>query len=244
LPEESTQYALPRSLVEKYGYRKYGFHGLSYHYITSQIPSLLGRVIEEMKLIICHLGTGGSSLAAVNHGAPLDTSMGYSPLPGLVMSTRCGDIDAEIVLDLVRRGYAPDEISTILNNQSGLIGLSGFSSNLAEIIEEAERGNTECQLAYDVYVHRLKSYIGAYTSLLNGADVLVFTDDIGMKSWKLREKVLSNSDHMGFELDIIKNRNAPIDSPVMISTHTSQTQVWIIPTDEESVILQEVMAQM
>jgi len=244
MPEVSRQYALPHSLVEKYGYRKYGFHGLSYQYITSRIPTLLGSAIEELKLIICHLGTGGSSLAAVNHGVPLDTSMGYSPLPGLVMSTRCGDIDAEIVLDMVRNGYSPDEVSAILNNQSGLLGLSGFSSNLSEIIAEAERGNTNCQLAYDVYVHRLKSYIGAYISLLNGADALVFTDDIGMKSWKLREKVLSHTDRMGFDLDIIKNRNAPNESPALISTPASQTQIWIIPTDEESIILQEVMDQL
>jgi acetate kinase len=149
----------------------------------------MNRPLESLKLILCHLGTGGSSVAAVKDGQSLDTSMGYSPLPGLVMSTRCGDIDAEIVLDLIRAGRSPDEVSQILNNQSGLMGLSGFSSNLAEIIEEAEKGNQDCQVAYDVYAHRLKSYIGSFHWLLDGADTLVFTDDIGQKSWKLREKV-------------------------------------------------------
>ncbi|HMD88620.1 MAG TPA: acetate/propionate family kinase, partial [Anaerolineaceae bacterium] len=189
MPDESKKYALPKDLAEKYGFRKYGFHGLSYQYVSAKTAGLLKKPLASLKLIICHLGTGGSSVVAVKDGKSLDTSMGYSPLPGLVMSTRCGDIDAEIVLELVRQGNSPDEVSHILNSQSGLIGLSGFSSNLDEVIEESERGNGDCQIAYDVYVHRLKTYLGAYTWLLDGADAIVFTDDIGLKSWKLRERV-------------------------------------------------------
>jgi acetate kinase len=167
--------------------------------------------------------------------------MGFSPLSGLVMSTRCGDIDAEIVLDMVRNGNSPDEVSEILNNQSGLIGLSGFSSNLQEIIEEGEKGNVNCQLAYEVYAQRLKTFLGAYTWLLNGADAIIFTDDVGLKSWKLREKVCSNAQNLGIEIDEDTNKNAPADKAALISSAKSKTQIWIVPTDEEIVILREVI---
>jgi acetate kinase len=242
MPEESKKYALPKELAEKYGFRKYGFHGLSFQYVSAKTADLLKKPLGSLKLIVCHLGTGGSSVVAVKEGKSLDTSMGFSPLPGLMMSTRCGDIDAEIVLELVRQGNSPDEVSKILNNQSGLIGLSGFSSNLAEVIEEAEKGNGDCQVAYDVYVHRLKTYLGSYTWLLNGADAIVFTDDIGLRSWKLREKVCSGVENLGVLLDKKANKNAPIDKASRISQAESKVQIWVVPTDEESVILKEVIA--
>jgi acetate kinase len=240
MPEESKRYALPQQLADKYGFRKYGFHGLSYQYVSAKTADLLGKPLSSLKLILCHLGTGGSSVCAVKDGKSLDNSMGFSPLPGLVMSTRCGDIDAEIVLEMVRQGNSPDEVSRILNNQSGLIGMSRFSSNLAEIIEEAEKGNADCQTAYDVYVHRLKTYLGSYTWLLNGADAIVFTDDIGLKSWKLRERVCSDAESLGVRLDKEANRNAPTDKSSRISLADSKVEIWVVPTDEELVILQEV----
>ncbi len=243
MPEESKQYAIPRDLSEKYGFRKYGFHGLSYQFVSARAAELIGKPLESLKLIICHLGTGGASVAAVKDGKSLDTSMGFSPLPGLVMSTRSGDIDAEIVLELVSAGYSPDEVSQILNNQSGLIGLSGFSSNLEEIITESEKGNPNCQLAYDVYAHRLQSYLGAYTWLLNGADAVIFTDDVGLKSWKLRQRVCSGVENLGIEIDFDKNINAPVDQTALISSASSKTQIWVIPTDEEIVIFREVLTR-
>jgi len=243
MPEVSKQYAIPRELAEKYGYRKYGFHGLSYQFVSARAAGLLGKPLESLKLILCHLGTGGSSVVAVKEGKSFDTSMGYSPLPGLVMSTRCGDIDAEIVLDMVRNGKTPDEVSAILNNKSGLIGLSGFSSNLQEIIAEGEKGDENCQLAYDVYCQRLRSYLGAYTWILNGADAIIFTDDVGMKSWKLREKVCGNAESLGIEIDTDINKNAAVDKATRVSKPGSQTQIWTVPTDEESVILKEILAQ-
>jgi acetate kinase len=243
LPEESRRYAIPRALADEYGFRKYGFHGLSYQYVSQQAAGLMGRPLEELKLILCHLGTGGSSVAAVKEGRSLDTSMGFSPLPGLVMSTRCGDLDAEIVLELVRRGYSADEVSQILNNQSGLLGLSGYSSNLAEIIEAGEAGNADCQAAYDVYAHRLKTYLGAYTWLLDGADAILFTDDIGVRSWKLRERVCGGVEALGILLDRGANRSAPADRPTRVSDASSRTQIWVVPTDEELVILREVLAR-
>lgn len=243
MPEVSKTYAIPRDLAEKHGFRKYGFHGLSYQFVSAKTAELVGKPLESFKLIMAHLGTGGSSVVAVRDGKSLDTSLGYSPLPGLVMSTRCGDIDAEIVLEMIRCGYSPDEVSKILNNKSGLIGLSGFSSNLNEIIEEAEKGNASCQLAYESYAQRLKTYLGAYTYLLNGVDVIVFTDDIGLKSWKLREKVCSSVENLGIEIDAEKNKNAPSDKATMVSSEHSKTQIWVVPTDEEIVILNEVLAQ-
>lgn len=242
MPDESKYYALPKDLAEKYGYRKYGFHGLSYQYVSARAAEFLGKPLPSLKLILCHLGTGGSSVAAVKDGSSLDTSMGYTPLPGLVMSTRCGDLDPEIALDLVRQGRTPDEVSSLLNNQSGLVGLSGFSSNLAEIIEEAEKGSPDCQRAYDVYAHRLSGYIGAFNWLLNGADCIVFTDDIGLKSWKLREKVCAGKEAMGLFLDKEANQHAPIDKASLISLPGSTIQAAVIPTDEESIILKEVLA--
>ena len=245
MPEESRRYALPKELAEKFGFRKYGFHGLSYQFVSSKAAELLGRPLESLKLILCHLGTGGSSVAAVKDGKSLDTSMGFTPLPGLVMSTRCGDLDPEIALEMVRQGNSPDEVSSILNNQSGLVGLSaGFSSNLAEIIEEAAKGDQDCQIAYDVYAHRLSFYIGAFDWLLNSADAVIFTDSIGVKSWKLRERVCSRVENMGLLLDKDANEHAFADKASRISLPESRIQVWVVPTDEESIILKEVVALM
>jgi acetate kinase len=241
MPDYAREYALPADLRAR-GFRKYGFHGLSYQYVSGQVAALMGRPLEQLKLIICHLGTGGSSVVAIRDGRSLDTSMGYSPLPGLIMSTRCGDIDAEVALELVRGGMTPDEVSSLLNYQSGLIGLSAFSSNLEEVIAEAERGNADCQLAYDAYTHRLRLYLGAYTWLLGGADALVFTDDVGLRSWRLREKVCAGVEALGVEIDSERNRAAPHDAATRISAAASRTQVWVVPTDEEAVILRETLA--
>ena len=167
--------------------------------------------------------------------------MGFSPLAGLVMSTRCGDIDAEVALELVRRGMIADEVSHLLNNASGLVGLSGYSSNLDEIIAAAQAGNEQCRLAYEVYLNRLRHYLGAYTWLLGGADAIVFTDDIGVSSRKLREDALSGVEGLGVLLDTTANRSAPADRASVISLPASTTKVAVIPTDEEKMIFAEVV---
>ena len=241
LPVEASTYALPRDLADRYGLRKYGFHGLSYQYVSTRAAALLEQPLEQIKLIMCHLGTGGSSVCAFANGHSMETSMGFSPLAGLVMSTRCGDIDAEVALELVRRGMPADEVSSVLNNQSGLIGLSGYSSNLAEIIEAAEAGDEACRIAYEVYARRLKLYLGAYTYLLNGADGIVFTDDIGVTSWKLREKVCSGADRLGIRLDAVLNRRATDYHPAFIQSMQSSVKILVLPTNEEQVILEEVL---
>ncbi|GAP22615.1 acetate/propionate family kinase [Leptolinea tardivitalis] len=244
MPAESRQYALPRELVQENGYRKYGFHGLSYQYVSARTAEYLGRPLEELKLILCHLGTGGSSVTAMKDGRSMDSSMGYSPLPGLVMSTRCGDLDPEIVLEMIRRGSSVDDVEFILNNQSGLIGLSGYSSNLEEVIAEGEKGNEDCRLAFDVYAHRLQLYLGAFFWLLNDADAIVFTDDVGLKSWKLREKVCRGVENLGILLDADANRLALPDQITCFSSPASRTRLLTVPTDEEQVILQEVLSQL
>jgi acetate kinase len=241
LPIEAREYALPRDLAQKYGLRKYGFHGLSYKYVSQRAAEALKMPLDGVKLIMCHLGTGGSSVCAFANGRSIDTSMGFSPLAGLVMSTRCGDIDAEVVLELVRQDMTVDEVSRMLNNQSGLSGLSGYSSNLAEIIAAAEAGNQACRTAYEVYAARMKHYLGAYTWLLNGAHAIVFTDDIGVSSWQLREKVCAEVAALGIQLDRDANRNAPKDNVTIISTPGSSTKLMVLPTDEERVILEEVL---
>ncbi len=241
LPVEAREYALPRNLVQQHRLRKYGFHGLSYQYVSQQAAAVLNIPYDEVRLIMCHLGTGGSSVCAFANGHSVDTSMGFSPLAGLVMSTRCGDIDAEVALELVRKGMTADEVSGILNNQSGLLGLSGYSSNLTEIITAAETGNEQCRIAYEVYAARLKHYLGAYTWLLNGAHAIVFTDDIGVTSWQLRQKVCGDVESLGVLLDPVANRDAPIDCVTVVSKPDSPTKVVVMPTDEEQVILEEVL---
>lgn len=241
MPPEAREYAIPRNLAQAYGLRKYGFHGLSYQYVSRKTAELLHKPMNEIQLIMCHLGTGGSSVCVFAGGQSIATSMGFSPLAGLVMSTRCGDIDAEVVLELARRGLSTGEIEEILNDRSGLIGLSGYSSNLAEIIEAAETGNEDCALAYAVYADRLKFYLGAYSWYLNGADAVVFTDEIGVRSWKLREKVCDNVENLGIHFDADANRRATRGTGELITTPDSPTKVMVVATDEESVIFDEVM---
>jgi acetate kinase len=242
LPPEAARYALPLKLAQEHGFRKYGFHGLSYKYVSERAAQLLSKPIGDVKLVMCHLGTGGSSVTAFGNGHSVDTSLGYSPLPGLIMSTRCGDIDAEIVLELCREGHSADEVSDILNNRSGLVGLSGFSSNLEEVLSEGERGNEDCRIAAAAYVNRLKTYLGGYYWTLNGADAIVFTDSLGTQSWKLRERVCGEVDNLGIHLDKLKNRNAPADAESFIEQPDSLTRIIVIPNDEEVVILREVLA--
>ena len=235
-----TSYAIPREDAAANGWRKVGFHGLSYQYVSGRAAALLGKPLDQLKLVMCHLGTGGSSACAFRDGHSVDTSMGYSPTAGLVMSTRSGDLDPEIVLELMRRGMNADEISDYLNKKSGLIGLSGYSSNLGEIIEAAKGGNKDCELAFHVYVNRLRAYIGSFLFLLNGADAMVFTDDAGVKYAEMREAVCRDAEFFGLLLDPVKNREYIPGTEACLSTPESRVQIWVIPTDEERTIFEQV----
>ena len=243
MAEEARTYALPRELAEKNGYHKYGFHGISCQYISTKAAELLEKPVDQVKLIICHLGTGGSSITAYSEGRTLDTSMGYSPLAGLVMSTRGGDIDPGILIDMMRKGNSADEIEKILNTRSGLIGLSGYSSNLSEVIEKAEGGDKTCLAAYEVYVLRLRHYLGAFSWLLNGADAIVFTDEIGVSSWRLREAVCTDAESLGVILDRSANRKTDPDAVTWIHDDESAVKILVMQTEEERVILEEVLKQ-
>lgn len=243
MAEEARTYALPLELAEKNGYHKYGFHGISCQYISAKAAELLEKPVDQVKLIICHLGTGGSSVTAFSEGRTLDTSMGYSPLAGLVMSTRSGDIDPGILIDMMRKGQSADEIEKTLNTRSGLIGLSGYSSNLSEVIEKSETGDKTCLAAYEVYVQRLRHYLGAFSWLLNGADAIVFTDEIGVSSWRLREAVCTDAENLGVILDRSANRKTDPDKVTWIHDDESAVKILVMQTDEERVILEEVLKQ-
>ena len=240
LPDAAVRYAIPQKLTAA-GYRKFGFHGLSYQFITGKMADLLQKPADQLKLVICHLGTGGSSVCAIQNGKSVDTSMGYSPIAGLIMSTRSGDVDPEIILELVRHGQSADEIDNMLNFESGLLALSGYSSNLYEIITAAQAGNSDCRLAFEAYCLRLSHYIGAFLWQLDGADALVFTDEIGTGCPEVREAVCANRQFFGIRLDQTLNQNAPPSSPCCISQDDSSVQIWSVPTDEEAVIVDEIL---
>ena len=237
LPEAAYRYALPLALADRCGFRKFGFHGLSYEYVTGEAARALGRPVEALKIVACHLGTGGSSVAAIDGGRSVETSMGYSPLPGLIMSTRCGDLDPSIVLALIaEHGYTPAAVDRLLNRESGLIGVSGASSDLFELIRLDEARDARARLAVAMVVHRLKSTIGAYAAVLGGFDVLAFTDDIGVRGWQVRERACAGLAWCGVILDAEANRRAPNDAIAVVSAAESPVAVLSIPTDEEVVI--------
>ena len=238
IPSYAHTYALPKSVRERFGFRRYGFHGLSYSYVLQEASRFLKTPAEALRIVACHLGTGGSSVAAIENGRSVDTSMGYSPLTGLVMSTRCGDIDPMLPIYLMTTyGYLPDDLMEIFNKASGLLGLSGFSSDIRDIInrlsgEEAQ----QAELALKMYVHRLKKYIGGYVVALGGIDALLFTDDIGIHNPRLREMVCEDMGWCGLKLDRDLNRKAGDKVVYSLNATDSRTCILSVPTDEERVI--------
>ncbi len=241
LPEWSYRYALPVDLSQKYTLRKYGFHGLSYQYITSQMASYLGNPAGQLDLIVCHLGTGGSSIAAIQHGQSLDTSMGYSPLAGLMMSTRSGDLDPFLpVYMLSNLGYNSQALDDLFNKKSGLLGVSGFSGDLHDLLVAYQDGDDRATLAVEMYAYRLRKMIGAYASLLGGsAQALVFTDDIGAGLPRVRAMACEGLQWCGIELDVVRNAAAPAGQMAEIGAASSRVRIFSTPTDEELVIAQE-----
>ncbi|MDD5134132.1 MAG: acetate/propionate family kinase [Phycisphaerae bacterium] len=241
LPAVAFTYALPATVTEKLNYRKYGFHGLSYLNVLLETERFLKTGSKELKIVACHLGTGGSSIAAVKDGHSIDTSMGYSPLTGLVMSTRCGDIDPMLTIYLMSvYGYRPDDLLDLLTKQSGLLGISGFSSDIRDIIKNISPEDKEqAELAFGMYIYRIKKYIGSYITFLGGADVLVFTDDIGIYNWQVREKVCENMDWCGISLDNQANHDFNGQQIARLSKENAPVDILCIPADEERVICLE-----
>ncbi len=243
LPACAYRYLVPEKLVKKYRFRKYGFHGLSYAYVAGKVPRLLDEDPKRFNMIACHLGTGGSSVAVIKGGRSIDTSMGFSPLSGLMMSTRSGDIDPMVALDLMSvYGLSRQETETLLNKKSGLLGISGFSSDITDLIEKSPEDplKERAELALAMYVHRLRKTIGSYVLTLSGrADALVFTDDMGVNNPILREKVCRGMEWAGILLDPEKNRRAIGDKISVISADGSRVKIVTIPTEEEYVIFLE-----
>ena len=241
MPPHAFLYGLPYGFYEDDGIRRYGFHGISHHYVALQAAAHLKRDFRELKIITCHLGNG-ASICAIDHGRSVDTSMGLTPLEGLIMGTRSGDLDPSAVVYLSKtKRLSLEEIEEILNRQSGLKGLSGVSSDLREIEEEAGRGNQKALAAIDVFCYRLRKYIGAYVAAIGGLDALVFTGGIGQGSAWVRGLACQGLSHMGIRVDTILNKTAaPGHAEVAeISDEYSRVNVLVVPTDEERMIARE-----
>ncbi len=236
MEEDTYMYALPYELYKKHGIRKYGFHGTSHKYVAQHAAQLLEKRLDDLKIISCHLGNGASA-CAISGGVSVDTSMGFTPLSGLMMGTRTGDFDPAVLLYLINKeSLSLSEVSTLINRHSGLYGISGISRDFREIIKNADKGNKRAQLALDMFVARIKHYIGAYTAKMNGIDVLVFTAGIGENSPVLRRMVCENMDYLGIE--VCEEANNSCDEGV-ISPENSGVKVMCVPTNEELLIARE-----
>jgi acetate kinase len=235
MPQEAYMYAVPREFYERYRVRKYGFHGTSCRYVSRRAAEILGETPDQLKVIVCHLGNG-VTLNAVREGKSVDTSMGLTPLEGLIMGTRCGDIDPGVIFFLQRRaGLSVDQVDEVLNKKSGLLGISGVSNDMREVMEGAERGNERCKLALEMYAYRVRKYIGAYAAAMGGIDALVFTAGIGENSPLMRSMICRNLNFLGIKLDEEVNSET-IRKEKVISSTESEVRVLVIPTDEERII--------
>lgn len=232
-------YGLPKQYVEKHKIRRYGAHGTSHKYVANRVAELMGKPLEELKIITCHLGNG-SSITAVKNGKVVDTSMGFTPHEGMIMGTRCGDIDATAVLYLMRQEkISAAAMDHLLNKESGLMGVSGVSSDLRDIEEAIAEGNADAQLARDIFIHRAKKYIGSYIAEMNGVDAVVFTAGIGENSISARADICADMEYLGISIDAEKNNIRGEERA--IHTEGSRVQVWVVPTNEELSIAEDVV---
>ena len=237
MPEEAYTYAIPYEYYEEYGVRRYGFHGTSHKFVSKRCANMMEKDIEDLKIITCHLGNG-ASIAAVDGGESVDTSMGMTPLEGLVMGTRSGDIDPAIIPFLMdKEDLDTKEIDNILNKESGLLGVSGISNDSRDVRQAAHDGNHRAALADKVFNYRVRKYIGAYIAALNGVDAVVFTGGIGENAAGVREHILEKMDNIGFDLD--REANKVRGEEREITTPDSDIKAFVIPTNEELVIARD-----
>ena len=238
MPEKSYLYSLPYEYYEQYGIRKYGFHGTSHKYVSQRAAELLGRPIEQLRLISCHLGNG-ASIAAIEGGKSMDTSMGFTPLAGVTMGTRSGNIDPALIPFIMEKtDQSADEVLQVLNKKSGLLGISGFSSDLRDITEQAKEGNDRAELALQIFADNIHKYIGSYASGMNGVDAIIFTAGIGENSEIVRARVLQGLEFMGVYWDPTLNKISGEES--FINYPHSPVKVMVIPTNEEVMIARDV----
>ena len=240
MPKASYLYGLPHELYTKYGVRRYGFHGTSHKYVSQRAAAMLGKNIEDTKIVTCHLGNG-ASIAAINGGKCVDTSMGFTPLEGLIMGTRCGDIDAAILPFLMEKeGLDAKGLSDLMNKKSGVYGMTGISSDFRDIEDGAAAGDEKAIVALDAYAQKVKKYIGSYMAEMNGADAVVFTAGVGENGIDMRASICENMEFLGMELD--KEANKVRGKERVISTENSRVKILLIPTNEELVIARDTLA--
>lgn len=239
MPKHAYICPLPYELYEKYGVRKYGFHGTSHKYVSNKVAEVMGKDIKDLKIITCHLGNG-CSIAAVKGGKSIDTSMGFTPLAGVMMGTRSGSIDPSVISFLVEeQGYTIKDVNNLLNKQSGVLGISGVSSDFRDVIEEATKGNERAQLALDIFHYKVRAQIASYAGIMGGVDVIVFTAGIGENSSLTRKESLRDLEFLGFTID--DEKNAIRGEIQEISTADSKVKVYEIPTNEELMIARDTM---
>lgn len=237
MPKFSFLYGLPYEAYEKYGLRRYGFHGTSHKYVSQRAAEIMGQQMTDLRIITCHLGNG-ASLAAIKHGKSVDTSMGFTPLEGLVMGTRCGEIDPAIIPYLMKKeGMTPDQIDTYLNKKSGVLGVSGVSSDFRDIEDAAKGGNERAQLALDVFTYKVRKYIGGYVAAMGGVDAIVFTAGLGENSISMREKICSGLEYLGTRIDPVKNNVRGKAQEICVDG--AKVKIFVIPTNEELVIARD-----
>ena len=240
MPPKAYMYALPYKYYAQYHIRRYGAHGTSHRYVTGRVAEFLGVDAAEKRIITCHIGNG-ASMSAVDHGRCVDTSMGLTPLEGLMMGTRTGDIDSSAILYIMKKeGQTPDEASDLLNKESGLKGFTGISSDLREIEQAIREGNDRAKLGMEMYEYRIKKYIGAYAAAMGGVDIIVFTAGVGEHQWDVRAGALEGLDFLGIKLDAEKNKKNFGEEEV-ISAPDSAVTVAVIPTDEELLIASDTL---
>ncbi|MDQ0231041.1 acetate kinase [Metabacillus malikii] len=239
MPEKSFLYSLPYEYYKNFGIRKYGFHGTSHKYVSERAAELLGRPLENLRLISCHLGNG-ASIAAIEGGKSIDTSMGFTPLAGVAMGTRSGNIDPALIPYIMEKtGKNVDEVLNVLNKESGILGMSGISSDLRDNIMAASEGNSRAKIALDVFASRIHKYIGSYAARMSGVDAIIFTAGIGENSSEIRERVLNGLEFMGVYWDPSLNKTR--GEEIFISYPHSPVKVIVIPTNEEVMIARDVV---
>lgn len=238
MPPYAYVYGIPYVMYKRYGIRRYGFHGTSHQYVSERAASMMNKPMKDLRIITCHLGNG-ASIAAVDHGVSVDTSMGFTPLEGLLMGTRSGDLDPAIILHIMaREELSLHEANTLLNKHSGLAGISGISSDMREIMESADDGNANAKLALDIYCYRLKKYIASYAAVMGGLDALVFTAGVGENSPLVRKMSCEKLQFIGVDIDDAKNEQIKgVESD--ISTADAKVRTLVIPTNEELMIARD-----
>ncbi len=238
MPPKAYLYGLPYEYAEKYDIRRYGFHGTSHRFVAEKAAKLIGKDWNDLKIISCHLGSG-ASICAVDHGKSVDTTLGMTPVEGLIMGSRCGDVDAGAILYLMEKeNLTTGQMSLILNKKCGLLGISGDKQDMRDIYAGKQAGDERATNAFDTFAYRVKKYIGAYMAAMNGCDLLLLTGGIGENAWFMRRPILENMEFLGIECDMSKN-DGVMGEDIILSTPTSRVKVVVVTTDEERVIAED-----